>query len=406
MSGPERAPARPLGRAARALHEFLQLESAGGILLVLAAVVALVCANSSLAPAYRALFELPLQLRVGALDLHKPLLLWINDGLMAVFFLLVGLELKREVREGQFADRRQVRLPVACALGGMIAPMAIYALLNRGDAMALRGAAIPAATDIAFALGVLSLLAARVPVALKLLLTAIAVADDLGAIVIIAVFYTADLSWAALAVAGVALAALAALNRARVAALAPYLLVGAVMWVGLLKSGVHATLAGVALGFAIPLSVGGEDGARPLERLEHALHPWVAYGILPLFAFANAGVPLAGVTLASLTSPLPLGIALGLVLGKPLGILAAAAALLLPGWARRPEGVDWPALAGMALLCGIGFTMSLFIGSLAFEHAPADWLVLHRLGILVGSLASAVLGLVWLAACLPRAAQA
>jgi len=401
----EHGPLSPLSRARDALLEFLRLEAAGGILLVIAATAALLAANSPLAPHYLALFDLPVQVRVGALDLHKPLLLWINDGLMAVFFLLVGLELKREILEGQFADRSQIALPLLCALGGMAAPMAIYAAINHGDAMAMRGVAIPAATDIAFALGILALLGSRVPVALKLLLTAIAVADDLGAIVLIALFYTDHLSWLALASAGLALAGLVALNRLGVVRIGGYLVLGLVMWVALLKSGVHATLAGVVLGMTIPLA--GRDSAdRPLEALEHGLHPWVAYGILPLFAFANAGVSLAGLGWQSLMAPVPAGIAAGLVLGKPLGILSAAALLLGCGWVRRPSDISWRALVGMSLLCGIGFTMSLFIGSLAFEEGQTNLLVLNRIGILAGSGVAALLGFGLLWWSLPRSPSA
>jgi Na+:H+ antiporter, NhaA family len=388
-------------RARGALVEFLRLESAGGIVLVAAAVLALVAANSGLSPAYLAFVDLPVQVRIGALDIDKTLLHWINDGLMAVFFLLVGLELKREVLEGQFADRSQIALPLVCALGGMAVPMAVFALFNHGDAVAMRGLAIPAATDIAFALGVLSLLGPRVPIGLKLLLTAIAVADDLGAILIIAFFYTAHLSMPSLAVAGAALAALFALNRLGVTRLAPYAVIGVVMWVALLKSGVHATLAGVALGMAVPLSSKTDPAARPLEVLEHGLHPWVAFGILPLFAFANAGVPLAGLSLASLAQPLPLGIALGLFAGKQIGIFGAAFALVSFGAARRPPGVSWSSLFGMSILCGIGFTMSLFIGSLAFDAGDATRLVLGRVGILAGSVTAAVVGWLWLWKSLP-----
>ena len=392
----------PLQRARDALAEFFRLEAAGGILLVGAALLALLVANSPLSAAYQALLDVPVQVRVGPMDLHKPLLLWINDGLMALFFMLVGLELKREMFAGQFVDRRQVALPLLCAFGGMVVPMAIYAACNRGDAVALRGAAIPAATDIAFALGVLAMLGSRVPLGLKLLLTAIAVADDLGAIVLIALFYTSDLSLHALTLAAVAIAGLIALNVFKVGRLSAYAIVGLVLWIAVLKSGVHATLAGVVIGMSIPLSVDGDSEARPLEYLEHALHPWVAFAILPLFAFANAGVSLQGLSLASLFEPVPLGIALGLSLGKPLGILAAAALLIAPGWVKRPEGVDWSALAGVALLCGIGFTMSLFIGSLAFDASDAHLAVMNRLGILVGSGVSALLGFALLWKTLPR----
>jgi NhaA family Na+:H+ antiporter len=403
-------------RAAREFAQFIRLESAGGVLLVIAAVLALVCANSPLADLYRDLFTLPVQVRIGGLDLHKPLLLWINDGLMAVFFLLVGLELKREMVDGQFAERSQMLLPGMCALAGMVVPMGIYAWANWGDAVAMRGVAIPAATDIAFALGILALLGSRVPVALKLLLTAIAVADDLGAILIIAIYYTDHLSVDALAIAIAALAGLVLANRSGVRALSVYIVIGIVMWVALLKSGVHATLAGVALGMTIPVRlkepvlvvdalgnrVEDPDVRGPLEVLEDALHPWVAYGILPLFAFANAGVPLAGLSLQTLAEPVPMGIALGLFAGKQVGIFAMAALLIAIGWVRRPPEIGWGALYGMAMLCGIGFTMSLFIGGLSFDAAHAHLQVANRVGILSGSLVSAVSGYLLLAWVLPR----
>ena len=389
-------------RATQALAHFLRLESAGGILLIAAAVLALIAANSPLAGAYTALFDLPVQIRIGALDIDKPLLLWINDGFMAVFFLLVGLELKRELVEGQFSDRAQIALPALCAFGGMVAPMAIYAVLNHGNAAAMAGAAIPAATDIAFALGVLSLLGSRVPLALKVLLTAIAVADDLGAIIIIALFYSHDLSLLAAGVALAALAGLVLLNRRGVTRLSPYLLLGVVLWVAMLKSGVHATLAGVILGMTIPMSGRRDTAVRPLETLEHRLHPWVAFGILPLFAFANAGVPLAGLSLSSLAEPVPLGIAAGLVMGKQIGIFGMAALVIGLGWVRMPEGLRWSSLYGMAILCGIGFTMSLFIGSLAFESSHVSLMVANRIGILAGSLVSAVAGYFVLRVLLPK----
>jgi NhaA family Na+:H+ antiporter len=379
-------------RAAQALVEFLKLESAGGLLLVLAAVLGLVAANSPLAGGYLWLQDLPLTVKLGSLGVDKPLLLWINDGLMAVFFLLVALELKREALQGVFTDRRLIVLPAACALGGMLVPMGIYAWLNRGPDGAMAGAAIPAATDIAFALGVLSLLGSRVPVALKVLLTAIAVLDDLGAIVIIAIYYTDGLSALSLGVAGAALTGLVIANRAGVTRWSVYILLGLVMWVAVLKSGVHATLAGVALGMTIPIGDSSTPRQGPLARMEHALHPWVAYGILPLFAFANAGVSLAGASVATLAAPVPLGIALGLFVGKPLGVFGAAAAMIGCGLARRPNGVTWPGLWGMSILCGIGFTMSLFIGSLAFADADDAIQLGKQVGIFAGSLASALAG--------------
>jgi NhaA family Na+:H+ antiporter len=389
-------------RAATALREFLGLESAGGIVLVGAAVVGLIFANSPLAGLYGQLLQLPLTVRLGTLGVDKPLLLWINDGLMAVFFLLVALELKREVLAGQLSDRRQISLPAACALGGMLVPMAIYAAVNRADPHALPGFAIPAATDIAFALGVLGLLGSRVPVALKLLLTAIAVLDDLGAIVVIALFYTSGLSWLSLGVALTALAGLIALNRLGATRIAPYVALGLVMWLAVLKSGVHATLAGVALGLTIPMRDPGDAESSPLERLEHDLHPTVAWAILPLFAFANAGVALGGLAPAALLDPVPLGIALGLFAGKPLGVLGFGALAVALGLARLPDGVTWRAVAGLGALCGIGFTMSLFVSSLAFEASHADFLIASRVGILAGTTAAALTGWAILRAVLPR----
>ncbi len=379
-------------RAAAALRDFLRLESAGGLLLIAGAVLGVVCANTPLAPLYDRLLALPLTVRLGSFGVDKPLLLWINDGLMAVFFLLVALELKREVLEGQFSDRRQIALPAACALGGMLLPMAIFAAINRGDPQALSGAAIPAATDIAFALGVAGLLGSRVGDGPKLLLTAIAVLDDLGAILLIAIFYTDDLSWASLAVAAVALTGLIALNRSGVVTIAPYALLGAVLWLAVLKSGVHATLAGVALGFTIPIRDRRDPDRSPLGELEHDLHPTVAYAILPLFAFANAGISLAGLDLASLVRPVPLGVALGLVVGKPAGVLAFGGLLLALGGARLPEATTWRSFVGVALLCGIGFTMSLFLASLAFEASRENLILASRLGILAGTTVAALAG--------------
>ncbi len=392
-------------RALKEFSDFIRMESFGGILLVFTAAVAMVVANSPLAGLYADFLHVPMQVRVGALDIDKPLLLWINDGLMAIFFLLVGLELKREMIVGQFANKSQMALPAVCALAGMAVPMGIYAFVNWGDPVAMRGVAIPAATDIAFALGVLALLGSRVPLALKMLLTAIAVADDLGAIIIIAVYYTNELSLASLGIALAAMAGLLLINRLGVTRIGAYLVVGLVMWVAMLKSGVHATLAGVMLGMTIPLSTPRSQGKGPLEELEDALHPWVAYGILPLFAFANAGVSLAGLGLDSLLEPVPLGIALGLFVGKQLGIFGAAAALIGTGWVKRPEGVTWGGLYGMSILCGIGFTMSLFIGALSFDASHADLLVANRIGILSGSLLSALLGYVLLAWLLPRRSE-
>ena len=391
-------------RAAAALREFLSRESAGGLLLIGGALAGLLAANSPLAAVYDRLLALPLTVTLGTLGVDRPLLLWINDGLMAVFFLLVALELKREMVAGQFSERRQSALPAACALGGMLLPMAIYAGVNRGDSHALPGFAIPAATDIAFALGVLGLLGSRVPAALKLLLTAIAVLDDLGAIVLIALFYTSDLAVASLSVALVALAGLVVLNRRGVVAIAPYLALGLVMWLAVLKSGVHATLAGVALGLTIPMRDARDADASPLERLEHDLHPTVAYAILPLFAFANAGIALGGLSLAALAQPVPLGVALGLVAGKTVGVFGCGALLIALGHASLPEGVSWRSLFGMSVLCGIGFTMSLFIASLAFEASDENLMLESRLGILAGTVIAALAGYFVLRATLPERA--
>ena len=377
-------------RAFKSLVEFFRLEAAGGIMLVAASIIALLVANSAFEDIYQNFLNFPMHIGISDFAIKKPLVLWINDGLMAIFFLLVGLELKREFIEGQFADRKQIMLPAICALGGMVVPMALYAAFNWNDPVAIKGTAIPAATDIAFALGVLSLLGSRVPVALKLLLTAIAVADDLGAIIIIAIFYTSNLSWLSLAVALGAIFCLWMLNKFNVMRLSAYLVIGLIMWVAVLKSGVHATLAGVVLGLCIPLGSTDEGAVRPSEKLEHFLHPWVAYFILPLFAFANAGVSLQGVQWSNLIDPIPLGIVMGLVIGKQLGVFGVAYVLLKLKWVRLPEGLTLPMLWGLSMLCGIGFTMSLFIGSLAFEGQGELLQVSYRLGILLASLIAAV----------------
>ncbi|WP_159017408.1 Na+/H+ antiporter NhaA [Cognatiluteimonas profundi] len=393
-------------RALHALVEFLRLESSGGILLIAAAMLALLCANSPLQNWYDGFRSMPVAVVIGDLQIAKPLLLWINDGLMAVFFLLVALELKREMLSGQLSDRDQVLLPLLCAAAGVAVPALIFWGINHGDAAAMRGWAIPAATDIAFALGILSLLGSRVPVGMKLLLSTIAVADDLAAIVIIAFFYSSGLSGVALAWAGVAIAAMAMLNRSGVRALTPYLLLGVVVWVCVLKSGVHATLAGVVTGLMIPHR-SRDDGAvdtasSPLATLEHALHPWVAYAILPMFAFANAGLQLGALTPDDLLKPVPLGVALGLLLGKPIGVIGAALLARTAGLARLPDGMDARSMIGLGLLCGIGFTMSLFIGSLAFGDAP-ELARTSVLGILCASLLAAGGGYLWLRVALPSA---
>ena len=400
---------RPAAAAVQAMQRFLQVEASGGILLIGAAIVALLMANSPLEEFYDHFRELPVQVQVGGFGIAKPLLLWINDGLMAIFFLLVSLEIKREAMSGQLSTRAQVMLPVICAFAGVLVPALIYAGFNRGDAETMRGWAIPTATDIAFALGVLSLLGSRVPLGMKVLLSTIAVVDDLVAILIIAVFYSHGLSVGALGWAGVALAVMFLLNRRGVTALTPYLLLGAFLWICVLKSGVHATLAGVATGLLIPHArrrdadgdgIADDSEETPLEELEHALHPWVAYLILPLFALANAGLALGDFTGDDLASAVPLGIALGLVLGKPVGIVGAAVLARAFGIARFPEGMDWKAMVGLGLLCGIGFTMSLFIGGLAFGGA-GDLFSASVLGVLVASTIAAVAGFAWLRIVLP-----
>jgi NhaA family Na+:H+ antiporter len=376
----------------RALQKFIDHEASSGIVLMLAAALALALDNSPLAWLYDSLLTTPMAIEIGALELRKPLLLWINDALMAIFFLLVGLEIKREMMRGNLSSRQQAMLPGMAATGGMAVPALIYVAVTWGQPQLAGGWAIPAATDIAFALGVLALLGSRAPLSLKVFLLAIAVVDDLGAIVIIALFYTSDLSTTMLLGAAIAVATLAVLNRLNIQSIAPYVLVGLVMWVFVLKSGVHATLAGVLLAFAVPMSRsdGHEPRPSPLEHLEHKLVPWVAYGIMPLFAFANAGVSLAGLSFGSFFEPLPLGILLGLFLGKQLGIFAAVWLIVKAGWARLPEGANWQQVYGVACLAGIGFTMSLFIGTLAFD-GPVEATGV-RIGVLAGSLLSALVG--------------
>jgi NhaA family Na+:H+ antiporter len=379
-------------RAGGVIRDFLRLQSAGGILLMLSAVIALVLANTRADGLYQAFLDTPVEIRIGALTVAKPLVLWINDGLMAVFFFLVGLEIKREVMEGELANRTQVLLPVLAAIGGMGAPAAIYWWLNGGDPVGARGWAIPAATDIAFALGVLSLLGPRVSGGLKVFLLTLAIFDDLGAIVIIAVFYTEQLSRTSLTVAAVAIAALAVLNAARVKAIPAYFFVGLVLWVAVLKSGIHATLAGVVLALFIPIRTDDPQGLSPLRQLEHDLHPVVAFGILPIFAFANAGVSVQGLSLRSLLEPVPLGVAAGLLIGKTIGVFGTSAAAIRFGIARMPDGATWGSLFGVSVLCGVGFTMSLFVANLAFAQSAPGLAVSAVVGILAASLVAAVAG--------------
>ena len=382
---------QPRAPTATAFMRFFAHESAGGIVLGLAALAALIVSNSPLAAWYEAFLQTPGELVIGnTLVLEKPLLVWVNDLWMAVFFFLVGLEIKREFVEGELVDRRQAVLPLAAAFGGMAVPAAIYSAVNWGDAQALKGWAIPAATDIAFAIGILMLLGARVPASLKVFLTAVAIIDDLGAIVVIALFYTDKLSVTALAGAGVGLAVLFALNRMKVMRVDVYAAVGLLIWVFVLKSGVHATLAGVLTAMAIPTR--DPDGGSPLQRVEHGLHPWVAFLILPVFGFCNAGVNLAGATPAALLEPVTLGITLGLVLGKAVGVFGSAWLLLRSGLAVHPAGASMLQLFGVCVLCGIGFTMSLFIGGLAFDGLGAGFQTQLKLGVLAGSLIAGLAG--------------
>lgn len=375
-----------------AFTRFFKLESAGGILLIIAALLAMILANSPLDKAYHYFLSLPVEIRIGDLELAKPLLLWINDGLMAVFFFLVGLELKRELREGALSDPKNIVLPVVGAVGGMVVPALVYYLFNMGDAVALKGWAIPTATDIAFALGIVALLGSRVPISVKLFLTALAIFDDIGAVIIIALFYTSKISTTALIVVAVCVCVLAVINRLNVVTKSPYILIGLIMWWATVKSGVHATLAGVVLAMFIPLNSKDNSDYSPLRSLEHDLHSVVAFFVLPVFAFANAGISFDGVGVNQLLDSVTLGITLGLFLGKQLGIFSMCYLFIKLGFTQLPEGMTWLDLFGTAILCGVGFTMSLFIGSLAFEETGATRVLDERLGVMIGSLLSGCFG--------------
>lgn len=374
--------------------ELLNLEVLSGILLLLAACLAMVAENTPVNVYYDLLLETPVAIKIGEFEIAKPLLLWINDGLMAIFFFLIGLEVKREFLAGELSEPSRVALPIFAAIGGMAVPAVIYASMNWGDPIAMKGWAIPSATDIAFALGVLALLGNRVPRALKLFLMTLAIIDDLGAVIIIAIFYTANLSLSSLLLAIVAIVILFALNRGGILSLVPYMLVGLVLWGAVLKSGVHATLAGVLTAFFIPFKREPGESQTQLEKLEHDLHPSVAYGILPLFAFANAGIPFNGISIDSFLHPVPLGIAVGLFAGNQMGVFGFSWVAIKLGALELPKAVSWIQLYGVSLLCGIGFTMSLFVASLAFEQGGPDYVVDDRLGILLGSLSSGILGYV------------
>ncbi len=395
-----------MGRIRPALADFIRQETSGGIVLMIAATFAMLLVNLGGNGIYSALWATPVYVGIDEYRIAKPLLLWVNDGLMAVFFFLVGLEVKREVLAGQLSTWNQASLPVFAAIGGMALPAAIFVAVNWGSPQNLDGWAIPAATDIAFALGLLAMLGTRAPTALKVLLLAIAIIDDIGAIVIIALFYTASLSIPALIGAALALVALFAVNRAGVMRTGVYVLIGIVMWVFVLKSGVHATLAGVLTALAVPLRT-ADGGKGPLEHLEHLLHPYVAFLVLPVFAFANAGVSLTGLGPEKALAPLPLGIAAGLVLGKQAGVFGASLLAIRAGWARMPDGVSWRQLYGLAALTGIGFTMSLFIGNLAFvDPAQMDAV---KIGVLGGSTLAGLIGFLTLrlvSSDLPRSQSA
>ncbi|WP_038250651.1 Na+/H+ antiporter NhaA [Ghiorsea bivora] len=375
------------------IESFIHKESSSGILLIVATILALIFSNTLLAPYYEAFLHIPVSIQLGSLSLDKSLHHWVNDGLMAIFFFLIGLEVKREVLEGHLSSVSQVTLPIVAAIGGMAVPALIYLYFNADNPLAANGWAIPTATDIAFALGILSLLGKRVPLSLKVFLMALAIIDDLGAIVIIALFYTVDLSTLSISVASVALAILIVMNRMGVVRKSAYFIVGLVLWVSVLKSGVHATLAGVALAFTIPLYAKDELGKKfsPLKTLEHDLHYWVAFFILPIFAFTNAGVNITEISLDQMSGSVPLGIMLGLFLGKQLGVFGLSWLAIKLGFAKMPVDSNWLQLYGVSVLTGIGFTMSLFITSLAFSSADL-FQYTDKLAILVGSFSAGILG--------------
>lgn len=375
------------------IEEFINKESASGILLIFATILALVLSNTIMSPLYESFLHIPVEIRVGALHLDKSLYHWVNDGLMAVFFLLIGLEVKREILEGHLSSLSQIALPGVAAIGGMLVPAAIYLVFNQHNPIAVRGWAIPTATDIAFALGILSLLGNRVPASLKIFLMALAIMDDLGAIVIIAIFYTTELSTLSLIVAAASLSVLLALNVFGVSKKAAYFIVGTILWVSVLKSGVHATLAGVALAFTIPLNAKDENKQdfSPLKEIEHGLHFWVAFFILPLFAFVNAGVNITQISFNQMAGSVPVGIMLGLFVGKQLGVFGFSWLAIKMKLADLPAGSSWMQLYGVSILTGIGFTMSLFIVSLAFED-DSVFQYTDKLAILIGSFLSGIVG--------------
>lgn len=377
------------------IQRFLKLESAGGILLLFSAAVAMLLANSPLSSQYNDFLNLPVGLQIGSFSINKTLIHWINDGFMAVFFVLVGMEVKKELFEGALSSYQQAIFPAIAAVGGMIVPALVYWFIAKQDPSLANGWAIPMATDIAFALGIMALLSKQVPLPLKIFLLALAIIDDLGAIVVIALFFSHELSVQALIFSGFSILTLVLLNRFRVSALCAYMVVGAILWASVLKSGVHATLAGVIIGFCIPLK--GKKGERPLHDFEHILAPWSSFVILPLFAFANAGVSFDGIDVSMISSPLLLAIACGLIIGKPVGVFGFSYISVKLGLAKLPDGINFKQIFAVAVLCGIGFTMSMFLASLAFDADAGESVnTLSRLGILLGSTVSATLGYLFL----------
>ena len=377
------------------IQRFLKLESAGGILLLFSAAVAMLLANSPLSSQYNDLLNLPVSLQIGSFSINKTLIHWINDGFMAVFFVLVGMEVKKELFEGALSSYQQAIFPAIAAVGGMIVPALVYWFIAKQDPSLANGWAIPMATDIAFALGIMALLSKQVPLPLKIFLLALAIIDDLGAIVVIALFFSHELSVQALIFSGISILTLVLLNRFRVSALCAYMVIGAILWASVLKSGVHATLAGVIIGFCIPLK--GKKGERPLHDFEHILAPWSSFVILPLFAFTNAGVSFDGIDVSMISSPLLLAIACGLIIGKPVGVFGFSYISVKLGLAKLPDGINFKQIFAVAVLCGIGFTMSMFLASLAFDADAGESVnTLSRLGILLGSTVSATLGYLFL----------
>ncbi|WP_419852407.1 Na+/H+ antiporter NhaA [Actinobacillus pleuropneumoniae] len=374
------------------IQKFLKLEAASGILLLVSALLAMIFANTDLNQLYFSFLQTEVAIKFGAFSIDKPLLMWVNDGFMAVFFILVGMEVKRELFEGSLSSYQKAIFPAVAALGGMIIPALVYWFINQNSPEYQQGWAIPMATDIAFALGIVALLSKQVPPALKVFLLALAIIDDLGAIIVIALFFSHEMSMQALTIASIAIVILVAMNRYKVTGLINYAIIGTILWASVLKSGVHATLAGVIIGFCIPLR--GKNGEAPLHHLEHALAPWCSFAILPLFTFSNAGVSLEGMSLDKLASPLPLGVALGLIIGKPVGVFLFSYVAVLLGIAKIPEGINLKQIFAIAVLCGIGFTMSMFIAGLAFgeEDASESVLALARLGILMGTFVAAIIG--------------